>query len=274
MNSVSSEKWIQDLRDYCRSLNIDIEDLHAVLNDPKVAPMIRGKAFEFSVSARLSQILSDKEWSVSKPVMNAQTGSHDVDVKVTHKPTKKIITVECKLAAKGGFRVVGQDEYSIRVKCMRSRTTKSPDKVKSNAATLRVSEDAFLIHSDQYRALHFDIVATSIANAFYETDETDGYVFAPNKQGSKFIQQLHPPNDDWQSFLYNKIYLARSVDLIVSKKSNVTCTRRECRNKTNCGFIPNYPLINFKLNQKQRLVTTNHWLAIEQVPELFRKFIR
>lgn len=143
--------------------------------------MIRGKAFEFSTYTRLKQLLPSTEWIVTKPVMNAQTGIHDVDVSVLHITTGRKISVECKLAGKGGFQVAGRaqantvekGDYQIKVKCMRSRTTKSPAKVATLAQKLGVTSEAFLAHSDQYRASSFDIVATSIGNAFYETVEDE-----------------------------------------------------------------------------------------------------
>lgn len=87
------EQWIDDIRQYCRKLNIETKDLYSVLSDPKVSPMIRGKAFEFSLSYRLSQILPSDEWTVSKPTMNAQLNTHDVDVKVLHNLTETVITM-------------------------------------------------------------------------------------------------------------------------------------------------------------------------------------
>lgn len=266
------------MRRYCRELNIKTSDLYNVLTDPKVAPMIRGKAFEFSVSLRLSSILPEDEWTVSKPILNAQTGSHDVDVKVLHNRTERIISVECKLAGKGGFKV-SNGQYVVPVKCMRSRTTKTPAKVEAGAKALGISPRAFLAHSDQYRASHFDIVATSLANAFYETDkETMTYVFQPNLAGEEFLRKLRPSSDvDLQTFVYNKVYVARSVDLAVSRESGIVCIKRACKNKYNCGFIPNYPIINFgEVGDEETsttLVPMNHWIEIDNALTLFESFI-
>ena len=217
--SESQEEWIKDIRDYCRSLNISTNDLYRIVTDLKVSPMIRGKAFEFSTYSRLKQILSHEEWIVTKPSMNAQTGTHDIDVMVTHKLTGKTISVECKLAGKGKFRVAKKTQtglaekgdYLISVKCMRSRTTKTPERVASSARVLGVTPELFLIHSDQYRASSFHVVVTSIGNAFYETLEDDDgnlrYKFQPTKEGNKFIHKLNPPSSDeasLQEFVYNK----------------------------------------------------------------------
>ena len=277
--TTEQEIWIEEMRRYCRDLNIETGDLYKVLTDPKVSPMIRGKAFEFSVSLRLSQILPDDEWTVSKPILNAQAGSHDVDVKVLHNKTEKIISVECKLAGKGGFKV-SNNQYLVPVKCMRSRTTKTPAKVEAGARQLGITPEAFLAHSDQYRATHFDVVITSIANAFYETDpETMAYVFQPSDAGREFLTKLNPPADeDLQTFVYNKVYVARSVDLAASRESGVVCIKRSCNHKNDCGFIPNYPVINFGAANREivpdaPLVPINHWLEIDDSQALFESFV-
>ncbi|WP_315786592.1 hypothetical protein [Fischerella sp. JS2] len=128
------EQWINDIREFCRSLNISTTDLYKILTDLKVAPMIRGKAFEYSIYSRLKQILPSQDWTVTKPIMNAQSGIHDIDIMVKHHQTGKIISIECKLASKGSFKVAKRNlsgvttkgDYLIAVKCMRSRTTKTP----------------------------------------------------------------------------------------------------------------------------------------------------
>jgi hypothetical protein len=43
--------------------------------------MIRGKAFEFSTSSRLKQVLPDEKWIITKPMMNTQTETNDIDIK-------------------------------------------------------------------------------------------------------------------------------------------------------------------------------------------------
>jgi len=290
---VSKEnKWIADLREYCRSLNISTDDLYRIVTDLKVAPMIRGKAFEFSTFSRLKQLLPPKEWTISKPIMNAQTGTHDIDVMVKHNRTNKVISVECKLAGKGRFRVARrtqagiakEGDYLISVKCMRSRTTKTPAKVTAEAKRLGVTAEAFLAHSDQYRASHFNVVATSIGNAFYETlEDEDGnmiYKFQPTEQGKKFIARLKPPSKTeaaLQEFVYNKVYLAASADLTVSRESGVVCGKRSCLQKSDCGFIPNYPVINFgNIEEMPPDVIpspNNNWIQIENCERFFEAML-
>ncbi len=292
MSKFQEEQWITDIREYCRSLNILTSDLYKIVTDLKVAPMIRGKAFEFSTYSRLKQILPSEEWTVTKPIMNAQTGIHDIDIKIKHNLTGKIISVECKLAGKGRFRVAKQNQpgtvnkgdYLIGVKCMRSRTTKTPAKVESAARLFGVSKEAFLAHSDQYRALSFNVVATSIGNAFYETVEDDDgnlmYCFQPTEDGKRFIKKLQPPSGSeaiLQEFVYNKIYLASSLDLAVSHESGVVCGKRNCSDKYNCGFIPNYPIINFGNIQalQDNIIPSpkNRWVEIEKSLPFFKEIL-
>lgn len=304
MNESIEDQWIDDIRNYCRSLNISINDLYKVVTDLKVAPMIRGKAFEFSIYSRLKQILTE-DWTVTKPIMNAQSGIHDIDVKVKHNSTNKIISVECKLASKGQFKVatrarngvVKKGDYFIKVKFMRSRTTKTPEKAQAAARRMNVTEDAFVKHSDQYRASSFNVVVTSIGNAFYETlEDNDGnliYKFQPTEKGKDFIRRLKPPVntevalqefvDDLetetalQEFVYNKVYLASSLDLAVSETSGVTCSKVKCLEKHNCGFIPNYPIINFgKIEDLAPNIIPspkNHWVEIEEAQLFFKTLL-
>jgi|GEM_PF-96741 transcriptional regulator with XRE-family HTH domain len=285
-----TEKWVREIQHYCDSLNISTEDLHRIVTDLKVSPMIRGKAFEFSVFTRLKRLLPEEIWEVRKPSINAQTGAHDIDVLVIHRETKKEITVECKLAKKGGFKIVNRaqpntksGDYCIEVKCMRSRTTQSDSKVEAMAKLLGVSKESFKIHSDQYRISNFHVVASSIGNAFYETVEDEQgnliYQFQPTEKGREFIQRLQPIEDSedfLQAFVFNKVYMASSIDLAVSSVSGVRCSRKECTNKENCGFIPNYPTINFGNISLQQGIPSpiNGWYEIEQGDFFFRSLLK
>lgn len=292
MNISEEERWINEIRQYCRSLNISTSDLYKIVTDLKVAPMIRGKAFEFSMHSKLRQILPTQDWTVTKPIINAQTGNHDIDIMVKHNKTGKIISVECKLAGKGMFNVAKSSkagfykkgDYLIKVKCMRSRTTKTPEKVKSMSKKLGVTPEMFLAHSDQYRVTSFDVVATSIGNAFYETlEDNDGnlmYKFEPSEKGMQFIQRLKPSANDeefLQEFVYNKVYLASSLDITVSNNSGVICSKQACADKHNCGFIPNYPIINFgnieELSSQVIPHPQNDWVEIERCLPFFESIL-
>ena len=82
---MNDQEWIAAVREYCIKYNIPHEYLAQIINDPKVVPMIRGKAFEFSAMLYLESVLPAADWIVDKPVMNAQFGFHDMDVRVVHK---------------------------------------------------------------------------------------------------------------------------------------------------------------------------------------------
>ncbi len=76
--------WKSKIERYCSDYNIPVEYLADTLNDPKVIPMIRGKAFEFSVMIMLNSLLPSEMWRADKPILNPQLGSHDKDVVLTH----------------------------------------------------------------------------------------------------------------------------------------------------------------------------------------------
>ncbi len=266
-----NKTWQKKVQEYCEKYNIPVSYLAETMYEPKVVPMIRGKAFEFSVMMALQKILPKNEWEVNKEIMNAQLGFHDVDVRVFHKPTKKVVRVECKLAKKGSYRLFPDGHSEIRVKCMRSRTL-GPTKVKELAPKLGVSEKVLAIHNDQYLPSDFDIVISSIGNAFYGTDKkTSFFEWRPTKDGKKFLEKFKNSNKkNLKDFTFFKMYVAKAQDFAVSRTSGVVCTRGKCKNKTNCGFIPNYPIINFDAKKNK---PTNGWMPIEESLNLFRDFV-
>ena len=162
--------WEENTKNFCDKYNIPLEYLADTLNEPKVIPMIRGKAFEFSVFEKLKEILDNNIWEAQKNVMNAQLGSHDEDVTVLHKATNKTFGGECKLAGKGRFKLDNEENAIINIKCMRSRTL-GQEMVNKLAPKYGLDPTVLGIHNDQYLPNDFDFVITSIGNAFYQTDE-------------------------------------------------------------------------------------------------------
>lgn len=266
-----TRSWEEKVKEYCEKYNIPLLYLAETLYEPKVVPMIRGKAFEFSVMMALQNILPKDEWQVDKQMMNAQIGFHDVDVRVIHKPSKKVISIECKLAKKGGYRLFTDGHSEIRVKCMRSRTL-GPSKVKELSPKLGVSEKVLAVHNDQYLPADFDIVISSIGNAFYTTDKkTALFEWGPTKAGADFLQKLGFNNGgSLQNFAFQKMYAAKTSDLTIGH-NGIVCTRAKCKNKKNCGFIPNYPIITFAKKTNQ---PTNRWVSIEQISSLLKDLVR
>ena len=53
--------------------------------------------------------------------------------------------------------------------------------------------------------------------------------------------------------------------------NGVICTRAKCKNKKACGFIPNYPVINF---DKKTGKPTNGWVSIKESLGLFENFVK
>lgn len=244
--------WDERIRAYCQEYNIPLDYLADTLSEPKVVPMVRGKAFEFSAMLALQSILDANTWDVSKTPMNAQQGSHDVDVLVTHRASSQRIAVECKLAKKGSFIARTDGSASIKVKCMRSRTL-GTTMVAQLAPQLGVAPAQLQVHNDQYLPTDFDVVITSIGNAFYDTDPTTGlFIWAPSPTGVVFLENLRerhrvPPTISLKDFAFSQLYVARARDLAVSA-NGIQCGRRTCVDSGNCGFVPNYPIINFASN--------------------------
>ncbi|MBI4282818.1 MAG: restriction endonuclease [Chloroflexi bacterium] len=256
-----STDWQRKLEEYCQRYNIPIEYLAEILYEPKVTPMIRGKGFEYTVLTVLQDYLPDNEWRVSKAAILDEISFHDTDIRVFHKRTGKVIRVECKLADKEGYRLRSDGDSEIRVKCMRSRTLGTA-KVKELAPKLGVSEESLSIHNDQYVPADFDIVVTTIGNAFYRTDSTTGlYECRPTEKENDFLQKLKAWSDeDLKGSVFRSIYVARTQDLAARSETGVVCTRRRCTNKTDCGFIPNYPVIHFDGATNEPV---QPWVAVE-----------
>lgn len=142
--------------DYCREFNVPHKYLFAILEDQKVIPMIRGKATEYNAFLMLDNFLSKDAWSVQKLNLNAQAGTHDEDISVTHRRTGIILKVECKNAVRGSIsdgkntRVTTVPHF--KVKCHRSR---------SNIELASTSNDRYSVDS-------FDLLITNPSNAIYQ----------------------------------------------------------------------------------------------------------
>lgn len=269
----SSEKmreiWTKALEEYCQDYNIPIEYLAETLKDPKVIPMIRGKAFEFSVILKLKDVLPSSTWLVEKPFINPQLGFHDQDVLLTHIKSGKKISIECKLAAKGGFKKI-KTNYQIRVKCMRSRTL-GAEQVEKLAPQRGLTVQQLTVHNDQYLPSDFDAVITSIGNSFYETDDSGVFVWKPTDDGKSFLESIYDKKSDMSSkdFAFLSMYVAKSSDLAIND-NGVICTRKKCTEKESCGFIPNYPVIKFSNDSKEPL---SAWISLENSERIFLSII-
>ncbi len=266
-----ADSWQQKIEAYCEKYDIPILFLAETLYEPKVIPMIRGKAFEYSVINILDKVLPSNEWRVSKSTPTEELAYHDTDIRIFHKRTGKVLRVECKLAKKEGHRFYKDGHSEIRVKCMRSRTL-GDAKVRELAPKLGIQEQVLKVHNDQYLPADFDIIITSIGNAFYRTDHATGlYEWKPTKIEKQFLEKLGAPSEACiKDFAYNRVYVARTVDLAAKPNTGVICSRRKCNNKSGCGFIPNYPIIRFDAITNK---PTNGWIPIEESASFFKTFV-
>lgn len=266
MSDTLEPNWLEKLRHFCDDFNIPLEYLADTLYEPKVIPMIRGKAFEFSVYQRLQEILPANTFAVEKARQNPQFGIHDEDVSLTVMPTGQRISVECKLAGKGEFRTLKKNEgFSIRVKCMRSRML-GDTMVKRLSEITGIEESVIKIHRDSYLPSDFDLVVTSIGNAFYVTQD-EQFIWQPNRQALHFLGLLSDglPPEELKDFAYHSLFFAFSKDIAAMKDNLITCTRKKCPIPDLCGFVPNYPYIYFEPNHAQ---VQPPWYPIEVLPEI------
>ena len=258
--------WQEKTIKFCNKYNIPLNYLAETLNEPKVIPMIRGKAFEFSVQQALESILDGTEWAIEKNIINAQLGLHDEDVTLIHKPTGRSFGGECKLAGKGRYKTLNDQSVQINIKCMRSRTL-GQEMVSKLAPKYGLETSVLSTHNDQYLPSDFDLVITSIGNAFYQTDNNGLMYWAPTPKETEWLKFLCETNDEsrLQDLTFNKIYVITSKELSVYDGGYQSCTRRKCEDNTNCGFIPNYPTLTFEHNQR---TPSNGWKSLSKITEV------
>ena len=156
---------------------------------------------------------------------------------------------------------------------MRSRTL-GTSKVKELAPKLGVPRKVLAIHNDQYTVKDFDVVITTIGNAFYRTDKKTGlFIWDPKDSETKFLKKLfNTPRTSikkLKKLSFEKLYLANSKEIAIKKRNSVECTRRKCRNKKNCGFIPNYPIIRFSKEFKP----SNNWHPLSEANSFFKSIL-
>ena len=265
------DEWMIKIEEYCSKYNIPLFYLADTLYEPKVLPMIRGKAFEYTVMTKLNELLPNNEWRISKATSGEELSFHDTDIRVLHKRTGRVIRVECKLAKKQGYRLFQDGHSEIRVKCMRSRTLGTA-KVRELAPRLGVPENVLNVHNDQYLPADFDVVITSIGNAFYRTDRTTGLdEWKPNDKENIFLEKLFQSSaTNLKDLAYFSIYVARTKDLSARPDTGVICSRKKCQNKTGCGFIPNNPVMYFDAITNK---PTNGWVHINESSDLLKSIV-
>ena len=158
---------------YCKKFNVPLDYLFEILEDQKVTPMIRGKAMEYNMYLKLDSLLPRVTWSVQKLNLNAQTGTSDEDISVTHRRTGVILKVESKSTVRNSFHP-GNSRTTIKVphlkvKCHRSRSNK---KLESN---------------DRYSVDAFDVIITNTTNSIYQGNTVGENLEVVNDENFKTV---------------------------------------------------------------------------------------
>ena len=156
MNQVDKLHIYDDIKEYCDRYNIPIDNLMDILEDQKVLPMIRGKATEYIAAIVLKNILKSRNWQVQKLNLNAQPGTYDEDISITHSKTGIRMKVEAKNAVRGSFRIGSSrmliSEPHFKVKCHKSR---------SNIKLKETTNDRYLVED-------FDLIVCNVSNAIFQ----------------------------------------------------------------------------------------------------------
>ena len=153
---------------------------------------------------------------------------------------------------------------------MRSRTL-GTSKVAELAPKVGVSTALLSAHADSYRVADFDVVLTTIGNTFYRTSEKGEYEFKPTETELEFLERINPGHPDHKVGAFEKMYVIEATSLCVgNRKHPIICPRRNCPDKQNCGFIPNYPLIHFP---EKSPTPSNGWTSIKESAAFFSALI-
>lgn len=211
------EQLGKQILDYCESYKIPKEYLYDILIDQKVVPMIRGKATEYATLLLLQKVLNPREWAVAKLNLNAQTGTHDEDVTVTHQRTGIIIKVECKNASRGSFKNSNRskkfkNETYCTIKCHKSRS----DLKKADTT------------NDRYLVGDFDIVISNLSNAVIAgATYTKDFELIPDKGTVAKLAQFYKCEPTYKELFeaaYNDWRFAFQEDILDDEKKAVLRT--------------------------------------------------
>lgn len=146
----------EQLLQYCKKFNVPLEFLFEILEDQKVTPMIRGKAMEYNAFLFLDKILPKATWSVQKLNLNAQTGTYDEDISVTHRRTGVILKVESKSTVRGSISD-GQRSRNLKVPHFLVKSHRSRSNIKLAGSS-----------NDRYSVDSFDVLITNTSNSIFE----------------------------------------------------------------------------------------------------------
>jgi hypothetical protein len=230
MNNEEKIRLAEILLKYCKKFNVPLDHLFEILEDQKVTPMIRGKAMEYNAFLLLDAGLSKAVWSVQKLNLNAQTGTHDEDISITHRRTGVILKVESKSAVRGSIS-----------SGVRSRILKVPHfNVKSHRSRSNISLAG--TSNDRYSVDSFDVLITNTSNAIFEGNTV-----------GEHLEVVH--NEALKQMLYEHYETDNDIDLIVKCENDWRfCIPSDIAEG---GFIPRTPYV--------KLANDDNWKPISEI---------
>jgi hypothetical protein len=240
MKNDDKVKLAEKLLQYCKKFNVPLGFLFEILEDQKVTPMIRGKAMEYNAFLRLNEILPKATWSVQKLNLNAQTGTNDEDIGITHRRTGVILKVESKSTVRGSVKD-GKRSRNLKVphflvKCHRSR---------SNIELADSSNDRYSVDS-------FDVIVTNTSNSIFEKNTVGEHLEVVHKAATK-------------EMLYNFYEVKSDEELIAACESD---WRFVIPNDIGVGgFIPRTPYVKLRNDENWKPLCTIEERLLEVVEE-------
>jgi len=230
MNNEEKIHLAETLLSYCKKFNVPLDYLFEILEDQKVTPMIRGKAMEYNAFLLLEASLPKAVWSVQKLNLNAQTGTHDEDISITHRRTGVILKVESKSAVRGSISN-GARSRILRVPHFNVKSHRS----RSNISLAGTSNDRYSVDS-------FDVLITNTSNAIFEGNTV-----------GEHLEVVH--NEVLKQMLYEHYEVDNDIDLIIKCENDWRfCIPSDIAED---GFIPRTPYV--KLDEDE------NWKSISEI---------
>ncbi|MCA6380950.1 MAG: hypothetical protein IM574_13045 [Cytophagales bacterium] len=209
----------EKLLKYCKKFNVPLEFLFEILEDQKVTPMIRGKAMEYNAFLLLEQILPRTTWSVQKLNLNAQTGTYDEDISITHRRTGVILKVESKSTVRGSISD-GKRSRNLKVPHFLVKSHRSRSNIKLAGSS-----------NDRYSVDSFDVLITNTSNAIFEGNTV-----------GEHLEVVH--DQELKSLLYNFYSASNDAELITACESDWRyCIPVDIAIE---GFIPRTPYVKLE----------------------------
>jgi hypothetical protein len=177
---------------------------------------------EYNAYLVIEQILPKTTWSVQKLNLNAQTGTHDEDISITHRRTGVILKVESKSAVRGSISD-GKRSRNLKVPHFLVKSHRSRSNIKLAGSS-----------NDRYSVDSFDILVTNTSNAIFEGNTV-----------GEHLEVIH--DDNLKNLLYQFYSVQTDEDLITACENDW----RYCIPKDIAidGFIPRTPYVMLENDQ-------------------------